>query len=101
MKMKSKDKKAAREQCKDLFTQQAALKKQIAELRAKENETIAARSKALFIVGNLIHESVPVSDTEVCMSADWPLVSVTVLCPCLSLSPTILHVGNVWPFLYS
>lgn len=41
------------------------MKSTIAELEDKENQIIAERDAALVPIGNIVHDSVPVSDNEV------------------------------------
>lgn len=50
------------------------MKSTIAELEAKENQIIADRDAALVPIGNLVHDSVPVSDNEV----SWHDINLTV-----------------------
>lgn len=42
-----------------------ATKGAIADLEQKEKDVIAARDAALLAIGNIVHDSVPVSDDEV------------------------------------
>lgn len=60
----SKDKKKAKEECAVLITEQQELKKRIEELKKEEQDYMKARDAALFLVGNIIGDDVPVSETE-------------------------------------
>ena len=45
------------------------LKKNILEVEEKEKEVIKARDAKVMLIGNIVHDSVPVSDNEVCVCA--------------------------------
>ena len=55
----------AKEDASELQEQSKALKARIVEAEKKEGELVAARDKALAPIGNLVHDSVPISDDEV------------------------------------
>ncbi|KAF8063832.1 Serine--tRNA ligase [Scenedesmus sp. PABB004] len=54
----------AKQDAGELQERTKAMKATIAELEAKEGEIAAARDAALLPIGNLVHDSVPVSDNE-------------------------------------
>ena len=55
----------AKQDSAELEAQSKALKQNIADLESKEADIIAARDASLVLIGNLVHDSVPVSDDEV------------------------------------
>ena len=55
----------AKEDASDLMEQSKAAKAQIADLEQQEKDAVAARDAALVAIGNIVHDSVPVSDDEV------------------------------------
>lgn len=57
----------AKEDAEDLKAERAALEADIAELIIKANEAEIILHKSAQSIGNIVHDSVPISDTEVCM----------------------------------
>jgi len=55
----------AKQDASELQDQSKAVKAKIAELEAREQQIIADRDAALVPIGNLVHDSVPISDNEV------------------------------------
>lgn len=55
----------AKQDATELQEQSKVLKAQIAELEEKEQAIIAERDAALVPIGNIVHDSVPISDNEV------------------------------------
>lgn len=68
----------AKQDATELQEKTKAMKSTIAELEAKENQIIADRDAALVPIGNIVHDSVPVSDNEVSvlqtLAATWQIV---------------------------
>jgi seryl-tRNA synthetase len=54
----------AKQDATDLQEQSKALKERVKELEAREKDLSAARDAAIVPIGNLVHDSVPVSDDE-------------------------------------
>lgn len=70
------------------------MKSTIAELEAKENQIIADRDAALVPIGNVVHDSVPVSDNEVSMCSD----KQQQLAAAVSLCTAVIVVSPVCPW---
>ncbi len=73
-------KKRAKEDAEDLLKQKAGLEKEKKTMAEKVAETQVALKRKLATVGNLVDESVPVNNNEVCVSMrpsprDHPLMS--------------------------
>lgn len=66
----------AKQDATELQEQSKGLKAKIAELEEKEKAIIAERDAALVPIGNIVHDSVPISDNEVrvCVDTERPLV---------------------------
>eukprot|EP00931_Biecheleriopsis_adriatica_P103972 TRINITY_DN7873_c0_g1_i3.p1 TRINITY_DN7873_c0_g1~~TRINITY_DN7873_c0_g1_i3.p1 ORF type:complete len:467 (-),score=147.86 TRINITY_DN7873_c0_g1_i3:94-1494(-) len=52
------------DKCEDLVAKKTALEAEVADLTTTANDTMAARDKALGSIGNIVHESVPISQDE-------------------------------------
>lgn len=62
----------AKENADDLKAEKAAIEKEAAELAIKTNETEVIMRKKAQTIGNIVHSSVPISETEVrCCFATW------------------------------
>jgi seryl-tRNA synthetase len=55
----------AKQDATELQEKTKAMKASIAELEEKEKQIIADRDAALVPIGNIVHDSVPISDNEV------------------------------------
>jgi seryl-tRNA synthetase len=55
-----------KEDATELQGKSVALKKQIEEAEAIKNELESKRDKTMVVIGNLVHDSVPVDNDEVC-----------------------------------
>lgn len=55
------------------------IKQRIQEVEAQEQEVINARDAALQPIGNLVHDTVPISDNEVCRFDELSMVLVLAL----------------------
>jgi len=55
----------AKQDATELQEQSKQLKESIKQLEEKEKQIVEARSAALVPIGNIVHDSVPVSDNEV------------------------------------
>ena len=58
-----------KEDASELQQQSVALKKQAEEAEAAKDELERARDRALLPIGNLVHDSVPVDNDEVCRTS--------------------------------
>lgn len=68
-------------------------KKKIQEAEEKEKEATAARDKKISHIGNLVHDSVPVSNDEVgCRDVQaWTCVTAAHICACATVRDKKVH----------
>jgi seryl-tRNA synthetase len=56
-----------KEDATELQDKSVALKKQTEEAEVTKNELESKRDKTMVVIGNLVHDSVPVDNNEVCL----------------------------------